>query len=87
MGEVMTNARGNKMTKTEAINYIRTAMETVSTTTTPTGWSRWLMNWLTRGTKDDADELIFDTQEWVYHDDSVVNFSLSEIPAQRRSLG
>ena len=77
----MTNARGNKMTKTEAINYIRTAMETVLDDDYPDRMESLVDELVDEGyDEDDADELIFDTQEWVYHDDSVVNFSLSEIP-------
>jgi hypothetical protein len=69
------------MTKTEAINYIRTAMETVLDDDYPDRMESLVDELVDEGyDEDDADELIFDTQEWVYHDDSVVNFSLSEIP-------
>ena len=56
----------NRMTKTEAINYIRTAMETVLDDDYPDRMESLVDELVDEGyDEDDADELIFDTQEWV----------------------
>ena len=62
----MKDTRGNKMTKTEAINYIRTAMETVLDDDYPDKMESLVDELVEEGyDADDAEELIFDTQEWV----------------------
>ena len=56
----------NRMTKTEAINYVRTAMETVLDDDYPDRMESLVDELVEEGyDADDADELIFDTQEWV----------------------
>ena len=67
----MKDTRGNKMTKTEAINYIRTAMETVLDDDYPDKMESLVDELVEEGyDADDAEELIFDNgdgyaQEWV----------------------
>jgi hypothetical protein len=56
----------HKMTKAEAINYIRTAMETVLDDDYPDKMESLVDELVDEGYgEDDAEELIFDTQEWV----------------------
>ena len=54
------------MTKTEAINYIRTAMETVLDDDYPDMMESLVDELVDEGyNADDAEELIFESQEWV----------------------
>ena len=63
---IMTNTSGNKMTKTEAINYIRSEMQTVLDDDYPDRMESLVDELVDEGCdEDDAEELIFDTQEWV----------------------
>ena len=56
----------NRMTKTEAINYIRTAMETVLDDDYPDMMESLVDELVDEGyNADDAEELIFESQEWV----------------------
>jgi len=56
----------NRMTKTEAINYIRTAMETVLVDDYPDMMESLVDELVDEGyNADDAEELIFESQEWV----------------------
>ena len=56
----------NRMTKTEAINYIRTEMEMVLDDDYPDKMESLVYELVDEGyDEDDAEELIFDTQEWV----------------------
>ena len=58
--------RENTMTKTEAINYVRTAMETVLDDDYPDRMESLVDELVDEGyDADDAEELVFDTQEWV----------------------
>ena len=55
------------MTKTEAINYIRTEMETVLDDDYPDRMESLVDELIDMGYGEEAAyELIFDTQEWVY---------------------
>ena len=54
------------MTKTEAINYIRTEMETVLDDDYPDRMESLVDELVDEGyNADDAEELIFESQEWV----------------------
>ena len=54
------------MTKTEAINYIRTEMKMVLDDDYPDKMESLVGELVDEGyDEDDAEELIFDTQEWV----------------------
>ena len=56
----------NRMTKTEAINYIRREMETVLDDDYPDRMESLVDELVEEGYGEEAaDELIFDTQEWV----------------------
>ena len=56
----------NRMTKTEAINYIRTEMEMVLDDDYPDKMESLVYELVDEGyDEDDAEELIFDTQEWI----------------------
>tara|TARA_Y100000310_G_scaffold270375_1_gene284161 strand:+ start:440 stop:634 length:195 start_codon:yes stop_codon:yes gene_type:complete len=56
----------NRMTKTEAINYIRTEMETVLDDDYPDRMESLVDELVDEGyNADDAEELIFESQEWV----------------------
>ena len=62
----MKDTRGNKMTKTEAINYIRTEMEMVLDDDYPDKMESLVYELVDQGYGEEAaEELIFDTQEWV----------------------
>ena len=62
----MTNTSGNKMTKPDAINYIRSEMQTVLDDDYPDRMESLVDELVDEGyDEDDAAELIFDTQEWV----------------------
>ena len=65
-GGMTTTHEGNTMTKTEAINYIRTEMEMVLDDDYPDKMESLVGELVDEGyDEDDAEELIFDTQEWV----------------------
>ena len=56
----------NRMTKTEAINYIRSEMQTVLDDDYPDRMESLVDELVDEGYGEDAaEELIFDTQEWV----------------------
>lgn len=62
----MKDTRGNKMTKTEAINYIRSEMQTVLDDDYPDKMDSLVDELVDQGYGEEAaEELIFDTQEWV----------------------
>ena len=66
----MTNnnntSKENTMTKTEAINYVRSEMQTVLDDDYPDKMESLVDELIDMGYGEDAaEELIFDTQEWV----------------------
>jgi len=64
--ENTTTQRENTMTKTEAINYIRSEMQTVLDDDYPDKMESLVDELVDMGYGEAAaDELIFDTQEWV----------------------
>ena len=68
MGDIRhtTHTRANTMTKTEAINYIRSEMQTVLDDDYPDKMDSLVDELVEEGYGEEAaEELIFDTQEWV----------------------
>ena len=68
MGDIRdnNNTKENTMTKTEAINYIRREMETVLDDDYPDKMESLVDELVDEGyNADDAEELIFESQEWV----------------------
>ena len=61
-----THERANRMTKTEAINYIRSEMQMVLDDDYPDRMESLVEELVDQGYGEEAaEELIFDTQEWV----------------------
>ena len=59
-------SKENTMTKTEAINYVRSEMQTVLDDDYPDKMESLVDELIDMGYGEDAaEELIFDTQEWV----------------------
>ena len=62
----MRMVKSNKMTKTEAINYIRSEMQTVLDDDYPDRMESLVDELIEDGADpDDADEWVFESQDWV----------------------